>query len=176
MTLFNRAETLTHGARIVPWPEGDGEFHPRAIEMADKMREAAGTFGSVTFADLIQAGFTSAEIIEHEAAARRIAQAGFVRQVAKPGDRVPDIIAKAIAAASHVVPVTAGTSLDEAMIEEWGRFCTARAAWKLDPWAGQGERCLNRLNRFLDLLPLLPREKNRVLCGLAAHMKAHRHG
>ncbi len=149
--------------------------HPRAVEMAEKMREEAGAFGSSTFAGLVQAGFTQAEIVEHEPVARALAGAAFVRQVAPPGDRVPDIIEKAIAAAAHRMPRLAGPEAGEAAAEAWGRYCLARAAFKLDPWPSQQERCLVLLDRFLRAMgPLLPREMTRIACAVAVSMKLER--
>ncbi len=146
--------------------------HPRAAEMADRMREAAGTFGGVTYADLIAAGFTSAEIIEHEAVARALFGATFVRQVAPLGDRVPDFVAKAIAAAAHRMPCTAGEMPTNRRQAAWDLYCRARAAWKLDPWLSQSERCLALLDAFLRLFPLLDRERNRIVAELAKSQKA----
>jgi hypothetical protein len=152
------------------------EIPPRAVEMADRMREAAGAYGSATYADLIAAGFTSDEIVAHEQVARVLATTLFVRNDRPAGDRVQDIIVKAIAAAAHVMPRCSGHTPDDDAADAWGLFCAARAAWKLDPWVSQQERCINLLQRFLSHLPLLPREINRVTFALAAHMKAHRHG
>jgi hypothetical protein len=152
-------------------PEGDDVPHPRAIEMAEKMREAAA-FGGVTFADIVQAGFSTAEIIEHEPIARKIAAASIVRQIAPTHDRLADIVIKAIAAAAHAMPVMAGASaIDGDGVDRWGRYCTARAAFKIDPWVSQRERCLALLRTFLHALPLLPREANQIIHAVAAAMK-----
>ncbi len=151
--------------------------HPRAVEMATKMREAAGAFGHATWGDLVAAGFSSDEIVEHEAVALALAAAGFVRQVTPHGDRVPDFLYKAIAAAAHRMPLTAGAAPTAERTGAWDAFCRARAAWKIDPWASQGERCLVLLDRFLRLFPLLDRERNRITYGLAASQKTERsHG
>lgn len=151
--------------------------HPRAVEMAEKMREAAGAFGHATWGDLVAAGFSSDEIVEHETLARTLAGAGFVRQVTPAGDRVPDFLQKAIAATVHVMPLTAGATPTAERAGAWEAFCRARAAWKLDPWTSQGERCLAHLDRFLRFFPLLDRERNRIVSGLAASQKTERnHG
>lgn len=151
------------------------EVHPRAVEMAEKMREAAGAFGGCTWNDLIAAGFTGEEIQLHEAVSRSLATAMVSRAASPQPDRVQDIITKAIASAAHIVPRMAGVDLPDDAIDEWGVYCTARAAWKIDPWSGQRERCIGRLDVFLRRLPLLPRERSRIVFALAAHMKAHRH-
>lgn len=156
------------------WPEPAETPHPRAVEMAERMREEAGAFGSCTFAGLMQAGFTAAEIAEHEPAARVMAAAGFVAQLQPAGDRVSDIIEKAVAAAAHRMPRLAGAEPAEGAADAWGRYCTAQAAYKLDPWIAQSDRCLTLLKAFLDKLGLLPRDVNRVACALATAMKGRR--
>lgn len=172
-------------ARAV-WPEAHDAPHPRAIAMADAMRETAASAGGATVADLIGRGFTMAEITEHEPAARRMADAAIVREVTPPGDRVPDIIQKAIDSIASRMPMTSGLEPDDArlakMTKAWGVFCAGRAAFKLDPWVSQSERCVHMLNSFLYNLPLLPREVSRITYALAAEQKiamsrrAARHG
>lgn len=169
----------SHQTRPV-FPDTVLTVHLRAVEMADVLRERTGEGGGVTEADLVAAGFTLSEIAEHFRDAAKLAASMLIRRAPEPGDRVPDIVTKVIAAAIHRMPVTAGFTAEpdeaDAMVEDWARFCTARAAWKLDPWPSQRERCLSLLDRFLRRLPLLPVETNRVVYALAAHMKVHRHG
>ncbi len=114
--------------------------HHRAVEMAEKMAEATGAYGGAFYADLVAAGFSQAEIVEHEATARALCAAGFVRDVRPAGDRVPDIIEKALASAAHRMPRTAGLSAEDADAAEahWKLYCRARAAFKLDPWLSHG--------------------------------------
>lgn len=150
--------------------------HPRAVEMAERMREAAGAFGAATYADLIAAGFTSEEIVDHEQIAKALATALFTRPAEPERDRLQDVIVKVIASASHAMPRMAGVEVEPGATAAWGAFCAARAALKIDPWTSQRERCLTLLDRFLSHLPILPREKNRVVYALAAHMKVHSHG
>ncbi len=153
-------------------------IHPRLAEMVDKMREITGAFGSCTQEDLRRAGFSAQEMEAHGGLAGDLAAAGFVRQVAAPRDRIQDVIVKAIAAAPHAMPAIAGMEAeDREAILRWGRFCAARAAWKIDPWIGQKERCIGLVDSFLTRTPLLPRERNRVCYALAASMKVERqHG
>lgn len=161
------------------WPEGANNPHPRAIEMADAMRETASSAGGVTTGDLVGRGFTMAEITEHEPEARKIADAIIVRQVKPWGDRVPDIIQKAIDSIASRMPVASNNQPDEpehkALRAAWDRFCTARAAFKLDPWISQSERCVHLMSNFLTLTPLLVKERNRVIYALAADQKATLH-
>lgn len=154
------------------YPFDPGPPHPRATEMAETMREARGARGACTYADLAGAGFSPAEIIEHETAAGRLAEAGFVRQISPPFDRVPDIIEKALVSAAHMIPKVAGVGNDETAVTHWRRYCAARAAFHLDPWVSQGERCLNLLKFFLATKPLLEREANRIIFAIAAAQKA----
>lgn len=146
--------------------------HARALAMADAMREARGARGACTYADLASAGFSPAEIIEHETIATEIAEAGFIRQVAQPFDRVPEIIEKALVSAAHIIPKVAGIDNDETAVTRWRWYCAARAAFHLDPWVSQGERCLTLLKSFLATKPLLEREANRVIFAVAAAQKA----
>jgi len=154
-------------------PVGEQKLHHRAVELADMLRELAGVEGGATEAELRSRGFTMAEIVEHLPVATLMVSESWVRRVDPPGDRVPDIITKALAAASHNMPKTAGldAEAEELAQEPWRAYCLARAAWKLDPWVSQGERCLNLLTAFLNRLPLLPRETNRVLYAIAAAQK-----
>lgn len=147
--------------------------HHRAVEMAEKMAEATGAYGGAFYADLVAAGFSQTEIVEHEATARALCAAGFVRNIRPAGDRVPGIIEKALASAAHVMPRTAALEFDDAQEAEyrWRRYCQARAAFKLDPWLSQGERCLSHLKDFLRCIPLLEREVNRIIFAVAADQK-----
>jgi len=175
--MYADVRSATRSSPLLSVDVHEDDPHPRAVEMAEKMREAIGAFGGVTWSDLVAAGFTSAELVEHETAARAIAGAAIVRQVSPPGDRVPDFLQKSIAAAVHVMPLTAGTDPTPERSGAWEKYCRARAAWKLDPWTSQGERCLALLDRFLRLFPLLERERNRIVYGLAASQKTERnHG
>ena len=98
----------------------------------------------------------------------------FVREISPPGDRLPQIIEKAVASAAHIMPRTAGLDADseEAAEKIWRKYCAARAAFKLDPWWSQSERCLALLESFLRKLPLIEREANRVIYAVAAEQKA----
>ncbi|RWN11786.1 hypothetical protein [Mesorhizobium sp.] len=149
-------------------------YHPRAIELAEAMREVAGCGEGPTEKDMAVAGFSFGEIIEHLPQAKLYLAETFVKQVAPQCDRVPEIIQKALDSVAHQMPRTGGLTDDEAEVAgvEWRRFCVARAAFKLDPWFSQSERTLNFLRRFLAKLPLLEREANRVIAALGAAHKA----
>lgn len=173
----------------------EGKPHPRAKAMASVMQDIAASGGGVVFRDLAQAGFTAAEIIEHHVEAARLAAEASTREVAPEGDRVPDIIARARAPLPNRPPVVRLPLLRQAQDEEggnphgepracrgvepddphlrnaWGRYCAARAAYLLDPWVSQRERCMALLERCLDMLPLLPRQKNDVLVAVDATMR-----
>lgn len=151
--------------------------HPRAIELADAMREVAGCGTGPSEKDMVMAGFSVGEIIEHLPVAKLVLAESFVREVTPPGDRVPQIIEKAIASAAHIMPKTAGldAASEDAAEKIWRRYCAARAAFKLDPWWSQGERCLEILKSFLRKLPLMEREANRVIFAVATEQKATVH-
>ena len=144
-------------------PAGDEDPHPRAVEMADTMLDVAALGHGVVFRDLIGAGFTSAEIIEHHRAAERLATAAGTRNLTIAPDRLAEMIAKACAPVPNAMPLPAGTAETQALFLSWGRYCAARAAYRLDQWSGQRERCLTVLSDFLDRLPILPRDRKAIL-------------
>lgn len=152
-------------------PDEPEAIHPRARELADSIREFTGSAGGASEADLRGAGFTMAEITEHLPLAETLICESFVRHAPPPGDRVPEIIDKALVSASHRIPATAAHVTTDRNVAEWRAFCTARAAFRLDPWVSQGERCITLLARFLAGLPLLEREANRVIFAIAAEQK-----
>ncbi|TPN44899.1 hypothetical protein [Mesorhizobium sp. B1-1-7] len=164
-------------ARRVDHPEAGSGRNARALELADAIREIAGCGEGATEKDLSMLGFSVGEIIAHLTEAKLILAETFIREIAPTGDRLQQIIEKAIASAAHIMPKTGG--LDEASEDaaavEWRRFCQARAAFKLDPWWSQSERCLAALKTFLRRLPLLDREANRVIYAVAAEQKATVH-
>ncbi|RWQ35495.1 MAG: hypothetical protein EOS20_18475 [Mesorhizobium sp.] len=165
-------------ARRDQHPEhGSGTRHPRAVQLADALREIAGCGEGATDKDMSMLGFSVGEIIAFLPEAKLILAESFVRDIAPIGDRVPQIIEKALASAAHIMPKTAGLdSASEDVAEtEWRRYCIARSAFKLDPWWSQSERCLALLKTFLKKLPLLERETNRVLYAIAAAQKADVH-
>lgn len=142
----------------------------RTLLMAEAIREITCRDGAVTEPALVGEGFTAAEIVELFPDALSLARRAFA-VVGARGDRVPDIIEKAIAGQAWAMPITAGTAERETMRLAWRDYCTALAAYKIDPWLSQGERCLVRLKVFLGLLPLLPVEINRVTNGVASAFK-----
>lgn len=142
----------------------------RALMMADAIREIVCRDGGVTEMALIGSGFTAAEIVELYAEAEAEARRGLYADGAR-SDRVPEIIEKAVAAMPWMMPLTASTPEGEAMRLAWRDYCTAMAAYKLDPWVSQSERCIVRLGIFLGFLPLIPTERNRILSGVAASLK-----
>lgn len=159
----------TNQTRVIdPFP-----FEPiqgTARQMGEKMREILCRDGSVTDAALIAEGFTTADIIEYGQEAKDFVRFTITSHGAV-GDRVAGIIDKAVFACAGVMPSTAGTDITDTTRIAWNDYCTAMAAFRLDPWISQQERCLNRLRTFLGLLPLLPSEANRITTAVAAMMK-----
>lgn len=143
---------------------------PRAAAMAEIMREILFRDGNVTEQALVAEGFTAGEIVEYADEARRHARLTITVH-GEGFDRLPAITAKAIDAVSYVMPVTAGVK-DTAMAGvAWRAYCTAIAAYRLDPWVSQSERCLHLLQTFLAHLPLLARERNGVVASVAATLR-----
>lgn len=155
------------------FPEIDDTPHPRANEMAEAMRDftALGN-GGPTFRNLIAAGFTSAEITEHHRLAVRLANERGTRQITIEGDRMADIVAKAISPMPNRLPLPSGVDETQSLFIAWGHYCMARSALVLDPWAGQRERCLDKLRDYLNRLPLHPRSRKDILLKVAAAMSA----
>lgn len=154
-----------------------GDVHPRCAEMAETMREIAAIRGGATYKDLMHAGFTAAEIIEYQHMAQRLANEASTRQVSPSPDVMAGMIDKARHAWPNRMPLPAGTRESQALFQHWGRYCAARAAYKLDAWTGQRERCLDTLTDFLDRLPLLPRDRKQIVRAVAAtlsHPAGHR--
>jgi hypothetical protein len=142
----------------------------RAVEMAETMREVLYRDGNVTTEALLGEGFTSAEVIEHGSEAERHMRA-LLTEAGWRGDRLSEIIEKAICAAVWIMPMTAGVPESEARRQAWRDYCVSVAAHRLDPWVSQSERCNVRLKIFLDTLALLPRERNAVINAVVASFK-----
>jgi hypothetical protein len=135
------------------WPDApvtvDREaMHPRAVELAEAMREGLGTFR-----DLVGAGFTAAEITEFHAEARALATSLAARQVSPGADLLAEMVTKARAAIAAHRPMPKGATETQALFVAWGRYCAARAAYLLDPWDGQRERCLDLLRAYFRATP-----------------------
>ncbi len=136
------------------WPDApqtrDPEtMHPRAVEMAERLRE-----GTNTFKGLIGAGFTSSEITEHFRDAEALAMSAMTRQVSPGADLFSELVAKAKAAIASSRPMPKGTAETQALLVAWDAYCRARAAFVLDPWGSQRERCLMLLRGYFRQTPL----------------------
>lgn len=156
MTVHDRyaATAARSSHQIRPqWPEpvmptDPDVMHPRAVAMAEAMRE-----GATTFRGLIAAGFTAAEITEFHREAEALATARADRQVSPGADLLAEMTAKACAAIHNRRPMPKGTTETQALFVAWGRYCAARAAMVVDPWDGQRERCLSLLSAYFRLTP-----------------------
>lgn len=143
---------------------------PRAIEMAETIREIVFRDGCVTEQAMVYAGYSIAEIVEHYPAAEARARSLLVAD-GRIGDRVPEIIEKAVAAQAWFMPLTTATPETETMRIAWRAYCTAIAAHKLDPWISQTERCLVKLDVFLGTQALIKAEINRIITAVAAVLR-----
>jgi hypothetical protein len=133
------------------FPFPDEDIHPRARDMADAMLDiAARGCGGATVAELVQLGFQPAEITEHHAAAKKLADARHVMVTRPAPDLTPDIVQKALEAVAYRPPMPRGATQTQAYTIDWHAYCRAVAALKLDPWPGQRERCLALLARVFD--------------------------
>ena len=147
------------------------ERHPDFEPMVEFMRAELCRCNCVTEEALRQKGYTMAQITEFGDDAFRTAKSRMERKIGEPGDRLPEIIAKAIAAKATEMPAPSGSALDRPLEGAWIRYCVANAAHGLDPWVSQAERTLRRLEEFLTRLPLLPSERNRAIADVAVALK-----
>ncbi|AZO59010.1 MULTISPECIES: hypothetical protein [unclassified Mesorhizobium] len=152
------------------FPEAPGEAHPRCLEMAEAMRDLFAVGGGVRLEDLVGAGFTSAEIIEFQDSAARLALLASTKQITIRPDLLADMIEKARHAAPNRPPLPGGAQPTQGLIVAWGQYCAARAALLLDPWSGQRERCISVLSGYLDRLPIFPAIRSSVLTAVEAAM------
>lgn len=137
--------------------------HLRAIEMARAMQDIAASHGAATFLDLTRAGFTSAEIIEFAIQAQNLAAEWKSESRKGAFDNIEDMAMKVREPMPNRPPMTENFLTSSAFFEAWGRYCAGRAALMLDPWAAQRERCIVHLGHFLNMLPLLPAERARLM-------------
>jgi len=137
--------------------------HLRAIEMARTMQDIAASNGAATFLDLTRAGFTSAEILEFGIQAQNLAAQWKSESRKAAFDNIEDMALKVREPVPNRPPMTENFLTSPAFFEAWGRYCAGRAALMLDPWAAQRERCIVHLGQFLNLLPLLPVERARLV-------------
>lgn len=150
-------------------PEGaTSSPHPRAIEMAETIREIVFRDGSVTDAALVAEGYSAGEIVELGAEASERARLLMVSDGTAP-DNYARIRAKAEYAGA--MPLPGGFVPDRNAREAWGRYIKARRAHGFDPWIGQQTRCAELLRQFLQRMPLLPREINGIVTATIGAMK-----
>lgn len=168
MTLYNRAEPHHRRPSFQTrpiHPEDGGDIHPRCREMADAMREGADTYKALT-----AARFSPAEITAHHEQARALAREESVRHVHFRPDDLADIIEKACVAMPNRPPLPRGTEETQPTMVLWNRYCMARAALTLDPWASQRERCLGVLRQYLDRTALFGPTKSVVVKAVEASL------
>lgn len=123
-------------------------MHPRAVEMAQAMRE-----GATRYDDIAGAGFSPQEIKRFGADARTLARTLATRQISPGGDRLSEMADKALAAIEGQWPVWKGTGETQALVVSWGAYCRARNAFVLDPSDAQRLRCIEKLTAFFAATP-----------------------
>lgn len=147
------------------------EPHPRAMKLAQTMRDIFALGQGVSFKDLIRAGFTAAELIEHGRAAEALGNQLSEKQTTIAPDLLADMVAKARAPMPNDPPMPQHVGETQALYLAWGYYCAARQALRLDPWPGQRERCADVLMAYLQRLPLFPRERKTILREAAKAMQ-----
>jgi len=146
-------------------PEANAEIHPRAVEMAEAMRE-----GVTTLAGLVARGFSAREIYDFCAEAAELARENSVRHLRLPPDRLEDIVDKAKIFMPNRPPLPRGMAETQATLVVWGRYCMARHALVLDPHHDQRERCLKLLRTYLDMSEMYAHAKKAVVDAVAASL------
>lgn len=146
-------------------PEDGADIHPRCREMAEAMRE-----GHDTYKALKAAQFSDAEIRAHHEQAQALAQEASIRHIHMRPDALEDIIEKARVAMPNRPPLPRGTGETQSIMVDWSRYCMARAALTLDPWATQRERCLSILRAYLDRTAIFEPSKRAVIEAVAASL------
>jgi hypothetical protein len=144
-------------------PEANADIHPRAVEMAEAVRE-----GDDTFRALQGRGFSAREIKDFSEAALHLARENSVRHLTQRPDALEDVIDKAKTAMPNRPPLPRGTAETQAVLTLWGRYCMARTALTFDPWPSQRERCLAILRTYLDRTQLFEHSKKQVVEAVAA--------
>lgn len=165
------ARQITRTRPMPAWPDAPAtvdpaKAHPRAVEMAEALRE-----GVATFTEILARGFSGAEIVEHFADAKALAEKLSSRQVFPGADLVPEMVAKAKAAIVNQPPMPAGARDNQVLFMSWGRYCAARNAFLVDPWDSQRERCADLLRAYFRLTPLQPALIDRVVRAAVASME-----
>lgn len=128
--------------------------HPRAVEMADALRELRGANGSALPGDLRRAGFSTGEIVEYQDAAVKLADGAWTRYVSAAPDLLADMRLKARDAVPDHPPSPKGTRAGQVFHLTWRAYCRARLAHGVDPCDEQREYCLRRLRAFFATTPL----------------------
>ena len=171
-----RAETAYPSRQVRPvHPEGASLPHPRAAEMADTILDVKAVGGNCRFKDLLASGFTSAEVTEFYREAEALALARQTRQIRPEPDRLADMIMKAQEAVPNRLPLPAGQGESTALVLAWGHYCAARAALLIDPWSSQRERCIERLQLYLDKCRLYPRERKTIARAVSGTLQKATH-
>lgn len=184
-------EALTAGARP----------HPRLVEMAQFFAECTANGPGADFQDLINAGYSAAEISEYAQGARELAKTLIVRRTDTASALVSDHVNEAVRAArmgefsraphkilasplsSSPSGVVAGAAADSglpltnkraALDDLWSAYCFSHSASRIDPWPGQFARVLTRLQHYLARTAIPDATAKRILDGVAAEQRAMR--
>jgi hypothetical protein len=144
-------------------PEANADIHPRAVEMAEAMRE-----GDDTFRALKGRGFSDREIRDFSEAAQQLARENSVRHLSPRPDALEEVIEKAKMAMPNRPPLPRGTTETQAVLTLWSGYCMARTALTFDPWPLQRERCLAILRNYLNRTQLFEHSKREIVEAVAA--------
>lgn len=143
----------------------------RADEMAAAIIDINSLHGGVQTTDLIAAGFTSAEIIEHQAEATTIATGKHTRTIHPTRHSFTDMALNIRLASADKPAVPDDTALTADQVSAWKAYCAARAAYTIDSWYVLRERCITQLLGYLLKLPIIPHNRQRLVNALDAQLK-----
>ena len=173
------------------FPTGDpvsdlasGKPHPRLLEMAQFFAECTANGPGADFQDLINAGFSAAEISEYAQGARELAKTLIVRRADTRAAFAADHVNEAVRAARmgefsrapHKVlaPTMPSARYGGTLDDLWSAYCFSHSASRIDPWPGQFARVLTRLRHYLARTAICDATAKRIMDGVIAEQRAMR--
>lgn len=132
-------------------------------KMADDILNINALHGGVQTSDLIAAGYTTAEIVEHQAEATALANKTHVRFQYPSRHSLTDMSFKISEAALCQPALPDNHALNETQRKAWIAYCRTRAAYTQDPWHVLRYRCIDLLLAYLLTLPIVPGDRNKLI-------------
>lgn len=140
--------------------------------MANDMRDISSLHGGVQQSDLIQAGYSQAEIDEAGNDAASLASQAYERQQFSASDELETLTLLASEAKEDKPAAPHGTLFSPAQLAAWQAYCRSRAAFEQDPWHVLRHRCAAMLLHYLLTLTIPAITRNRLVAAIEAELKA----